>query len=105
MSGLVTAERGLLTVAGAAEQRTARGTQATGCQKREHPSAFLTRLGKQPPMSGGIDPEAEQNQPQVVSLFVDQAAPGTNNYSTEHFPGWQGISMEEVTSIATFAYN
>lgn len=56
-------------------------------------------------MSGGIDPEAEQNQPQVVSLFVDQAAPGTSNYSAEHFPGRQGISMEEVTSIATFAYN
>lgn len=82
-------------------------TKVKYCQQEpeEHPSAFLTRLEKQLQVFGEINPAAKHNRPLVVSLFVDQAAPGIKKHFTKHFPVWKGKSMAELTSIATLLCN
>ncbi|CAM5133904.1 unnamed protein product [Natator depressus] len=107
--GLLKAGRdSLLEAVRKAGSKTANWSKIRECQQEltEHPSAFLARLSKQVRVyGGGINPEAEENRPMMVSFYVDQAASDIKKYFSKHVPDWPGKPLQEVVRLATFVFN
>lgn len=74
MGLLKAGKNSLLEAIHKAGSKMANWSKIRACQQElnEHPSAFLARLSKQVRVyGGGINPEAEENRPMMVSFYVD----------------------------------